>query len=273
METVVRQLTDLDIPSCRELWTDRFSDSGPFLDFFFERRFCPGLSFGCFMNGSLVSAGYGRPFRVRMGSDVRTGIYVAGVSTAKSHEKQGLMHRIMYALEDAARDADYPFLLLCPARESIYFSLGYKTVIRCAEAFGTGENVFPEQDRAEPEKLLDCFVRAGSRFSLYPERTADDMRDKLAEQYADGALLTAVRDPDGRLSGYALYGEDSCEEFTAVSAEAAEALLRRLPAGIPVRLPAVFRAEAPSVPQIMWKPLSDEIRLPENGPYFIPDEY
>ena len=268
MDPVVRELTTKDIPSCKALWADRFHDSGPLLDVVFSESFFPDLSCGLFLGNELISTVYGQPFPVRFGSVTRTGLFLSGVSTKKGYEKRGYMHRCLEAVERIAVTEGYPFLMLSPAKERVYLSWGFSTILRLKELTVHTEGIAVPCS-ATDEELLDCFNRSGDLYSLYPVRTLRDMIRSRKEQTASGSDLFVVRDTEGSVSAYGFVCDAFCEEWSAVSKDFLQALLESLPDGTVIRVPALHARKA----HTMWKPLEEDLRLPGKGPYMIQDMY
>ena len=268
MDPVVRELTTKDIPSCKALWADRFHDSGPLLDVVFSESFFPDLSCGLFLGNELISTVYGQPFPVRFGSVTRTGLFLSGVSTKKGYEKRGYMHRCLEMTEDTARKKGYSFLMLSPAKERVYLSYGFETVVRLKEIMVHPENPTVPGTATDAE-LLDCFNRSGDLYSLYPVRTIKEMARSRKEQNASGSDLFVVRDTQGSVSAYGFVCDSFCEEWSAVSKDSLQALLESLPDGTVIRVPAPHARKA----HTMWKPLEEDLRLPGKGPYMIQDMY
>lgn len=254
MTPVLRKLSEADIPQCRKLWTDRFSDTDPFLAWYFQHYFNPSFSYGIFEEGSLVSMAHARQYYLRIDGIQYSGLMAGGVCTASDSERHGYMRMNMDAiLEDAVRE-EFSFVCLSPADAKIYEPLGYRTVCSVRIAHGMSECV-PKKYEKDPdaEMLHSIYTAFGKQFSLFPDRSVSGMQERIEELMSDGAKLYLLSN-----KAYAFYNKKNrlCEEIAGTSDNAVRKLLKKLPKDCEAVLPASFPCLGEIRPQLMFLPIN-----------------
>ncbi|MFH8614992.1 GNAT family N-acetyltransferase [Streptomyces sp. NPDC017979] len=210
---------------------------------------------GAFAAGRPVggTAAYSRVMTVPGGSLPVAGVTWVGV--AATHRRRGLLTAMMRRqLTEVYEGGGESIAALRPSEAAIYGRYGYGPAtrgarLRCAKKelrflpgtdFGTGRVLLLPPDEARP-LIEEAYERARVRTPGWPDRAARfwDFRllDEPGERGGGTALRYAVHhEPDGTVTGYALYRfasdeEVRVEELAATSRQAYAALWRYL-AGI-----------------------------------------
>lgn len=237
-----RALNPADQQQAKEIWELRFHDSLSFIDWYFRARFSPETSFCAEDDGRIISIAHGSPMQLRVRGQVFPAMMVSGVATLPGYEGKGIMKRVMFELFDNCRKMHIPLAFHTPSHFSIYRQLGE---FPCADALlftQTAEPALtPVWDKVpSASELLSVYERATSRYSGNVARTELQMQSRIDDLLCDGGRCMTVLE-HGELAGYLFASlEDEgyhCEEALAVSKEAYQALLSRLPLGTTVKLP------------------------------------
>jgi hypothetical protein len=237
-----RALNQADKQQAMEIWELRFHDSLSFIDWYFHARFSPETSFCAEEDGRIVSIAHGSPMTLRVRGQNFPAMMVSGVATLPGYEGKGIMKRVMFELFDNCRKMRIPLAFHTPSHFSIYRQLGE---FPCADALLFTQTLAPEQPPVWDEvpsasELLSVYEQATTRYSANVVRSKELMQSRIGDLLCDGGRCMTVRE-HGALSGYLFASlEDEgyhCEEALAVSKEAYQALLSRLPLGATVKLP------------------------------------
>lgn len=240
----IRLLKKEDIPVSRKLWQDRFGDSDRFMDWYFQNRFMPELSAGVFSDSSkLISQAHGRPMLLRTQSGLLSVLMIGGVSTDKSFEKQGHMHRVLDFLYTFAVDSGYDALFLAAEHPEIYHSVGFFDCCCCIKASSRNQcspfcNDSVQADVTVIEQLFKLYQKMGYKYDYSVIRNIDDMRKRIEDCFNAGFhLITFSRKKD--ILGYVLYDPESrtTEEIFAKDESAYRELINALPDNTSVVLP------------------------------------
>ncbi len=261
-----RALNPADQQQAKEIWELRFHDSLSFIDWYFRARFSPETSFCAEEDGRIVSIAHGSPMLLRVRGQVFPAMMVSGVATLPGYEGKGIMKRVMFELFDNCRKMQIPLAFHTPSHFSIYRQLGE---FPCADALLFTQTLTPAQppvwDKVpSASELLSVYERATSRYSGNVVRSKTQMQSRVDDLLCDGGRCMTIRE-HGELAGYLFASlEDEgyhCEEALAVSKEAYQALLSRLPQGTTVKLPPDVNIPGNLYPQ--------GVVIPINVPYLI----
>jgi predicted N-acetyltransferase YhbS len=237
-----RALTPADKQQAKEIWELRFHDSLSFIDWYFRARFSPETSFCAEEDGRIISIAHGSPMPLRVRGQVFPAMMVSGVATLPGYEGKGIMKRVMFELFDNCRNMQIPLAFHTPSHFSIYRQLGE---FPCADALLHTREIPPASPPVWDEvpsasELLRVYERATARYSGNAVRNEMQMQSRVDDLLCDGGRCMTVRE-NGALSGYLFASQEEdnlhCEEALAVSEEAYQALLSRLPLGTTVKLP------------------------------------
>ena len=237
-----RALTSADKQQAKEIWELRFHDSLSFIDWYFRARFSPETSFCAEEDGRIVSIVHGSPMQLRIRGQIFPAMMVSGVATLPGYEGKGIMKRVMFELFEHCRAQNIPLAFHTPSHFSIYRQLGEfpcaNALLHTRETPPSSPPVWDEVPSAR--ELLSVYERATMRYSGNVVRSEEQMQSRIDDLLCDGGRCMTVRE-NGALTGYlfASFEEEGlhCEESLAVSKEAYQALLARLPQGSTVKLP------------------------------------
>ena len=122
--TQIRHARSGDQGELASLWSLRFGDSAPFIDWFFRERFSPAHSFCMEEDGRIVSVIHGWPMRLNIHNTPLPALMLCGVATLPGYEKQGRMHALMRETLQFSRQNGFPLVFHKPNSFETYASLG-----------------------------------------------------------------------------------------------------------------------------------------------------
>ena len=241
----IRHPQSSDQGELASLWSLRFGDSEPFVDWFFRERFSPAHSFCMIEDGRIVGVIHGWPMHLRVREVPLPALMLCGVATLPGYEKRGYMHALMRETLQFARHNGFPLVFHKPNRWETYASLGQLPCTRTLYHRAENGVSLPAFSKDWPvDALLAIYQKASAPYSGCVLRDQSAMRLKLADYKSDGARL--IRQEEG----YAVLfqQEDGTwygEEVLALNPEAYKTLLAQLPAGTLAKLPPdlPFRGE------------------------------
>ncbi|HWQ06858.1 MAG TPA: GNAT family N-acetyltransferase [Feifaniaceae bacterium] len=249
-----RALTQADKRQAMEIWELRFHDSLSFIDWYFRARFSPETSFCAEQDGRIVSIAHGSSMNLRIRGQVFPAMMVSGVATMPGFEGKGIMKRVMFELFDHCRAEKIPLAFHTPSHFSIYRQLGE---FPCAGALLYTRETPPSSPPVWDEvptasELLSVYERATARYSGCVVRSVLQMQSRIEDLLCDGGRCMTFHE-NGKLAGYLFASQQDdgfhCEEALAVSEEAYQALLSRLPLGTAVKLPPDANCSGKLYPQ------------------------
>lgn len=226
----VRRMTGSDRTSAQKLWQTVFGDDPAFLEWYFQTRFDPDRSFGVFSDGTLLSMALGRKVFLSVGREAVAAWLVAGVCTVPAYRKQGWMHRVMRAMEQAARE-DAEWLCLRPVASEIYRSLGYRDAMTAKLVASKDCQMRSSVTVSEREELVSMLRVYRSVQEQQNGMVIRDEREqnRVLEEYRMEEGRTLLCESGGEVIGYSILvkreGGWQIAEQLAVSDEAHESLL------------------------------------------------
>ena len=207
---MMRCATKNDIPVLKKIWKDIFADSDSFIDWFFEYRFNPQLSFCTEMNGKIVCVLHCYPIDLKIGDKNITAVMVSGVATLPEYRKQKLMHNLFhYALDQLDRH-DYPLCFYFPANPAFYTGLGHVrltdfiTLNNAQFSAKKEETTFVDisQNIQNLEKCYNNFSEKYSCIVLRKNNFASKMKEYIAEN-----LICEASVKNEEITAYAIYNK------------------------------------------------------------------
>lgn len=193
------------IPGLRALWKEAFGDTDAFLDSFYEIGFSLYRCL-CIREGSRpVAALYWFDCRWQ---DKRLA-YVYAVATAKSHQNQGLCHKLMDSTHQVLLQLGYSGVVLVPAKPSLfsfYEKMGYRRFGGICQ-FECSAGAVPAQLRPlsykEYATARKAFLPVGS---VIQEGALLRFLGTYTKFYGGDGLLACALLEDGKLMVYELLG-------------------------------------------------------------------
>ena len=206
---MIRWTRPSDREEIKALWQARFGDSQTFTDWFFRERFSPVHSAVTEENGHIVCSVQSWPCHMRIRDILLPCCIISGVSTDLRFERQGHMRRTMTYLLNGIGERGGTVVTYRPENPDVYLRFGHFPCSRTA--YFRAEPV--PQAEAPDLTLLDisedadaihlCYQRFSRRYSGIIQRSAADMRLKLADYASDGGYVLGLRDGD-ELRGYCI---------------------------------------------------------------------
>lgn len=238
----IRKLTLSDKQEVMELWDLLFADPTDFTMWFFEHRFSPDTSLCLTVDGRIVSCIQGFPMQLSIRGKSVPAMMLSGVSTRPRFERRGYMHRVMHEMLLLCRGKGIPLVFDKPVDPAVYRSLGH---FPCTSAkyvtASSGISTPAWDDQADTDALSRCYQDATSGYSGHVVRSITDMQRALDSCFADHGQLVTYSE-NGILQGYCLATPDNrvwnSDEMLACNTHAYEQLLKKLPNGTKVKLPA-----------------------------------
>lgn len=198
------------IPMLRSLWQEAFGDTDEFLDTFFEHAFSPARCRCITIDGQIVAALYW--FTCEYVD--KPVAYIYAVSTAKSHQRQGLCHELMEDTHAHLAVLGYTGAVLVPGSKDLfefYGTLGYKTcsyihTLHCQSADIDGNLNLDLHciNQTEYAKLRRKFLPHGS---VIQENENLDFLETQVKFYAGTGFLLAAQVTSDMLWGVELLGD------------------------------------------------------------------
>ncbi len=226
-----------DREEIRNLWHLRFSDSEPFIDWFFRERFSPDHSAVSIEDGRIVSSIQSYPVHIRIRDAILPCTIIAGVSTVPAYEGHGHMGRTMRFYMNGIGARGGAVVSYRPEIISMYSGFGHYPVSRTAYFHIDDPGSLAAETCAVPLDLRNneaaiqaCYFRFSRYYSGMISRSLADMRLKLADYAADGARGIGIFEGD-TLCGYCVYFTGEClyaEELVTYDPIYREILLRAL---------------------------------------------
>lgn len=207
---ILRSLVASDLRACRELWQARFSDSEPFVNWFFMYRFQPACGVGLFDDTRLISMSLGYPMSLTRpnGSTIASWM-LSGISTATGYEKRGCMHRVVRLQMEHARMAGIPVVFNHPVNLHQYDSLGFRPITHSRYL---NAEVLPTQPMDGSRLYVDCDVSAAyavyqrntDRYYGFVHRSKAEFDSKMQDYFSDGGRVARLTRGDETV-GYCVY--------------------------------------------------------------------
>lgn len=132
---MLRPAQAADIPELKRLWRASFAEDaqGPFVDWYFRRRFQPENCWLLAENGpnnpdsNIVAMCHAPLTEMQLADGDRLPIpYIQGVATAAEYRRQGLCRRLLAGVEAELARRGHSFCLLKPFDPAFYQPLGYQ---------------------------------------------------------------------------------------------------------------------------------------------------
>lgn len=193
-------------PSDREeieaLWQARFADPRPFADWFFRERFSSAHSAVTEEGGHVICSVQSWPCHMRIRDALVPCCIIAGVSTDVRFEGQGHMRRTMRFLMNGIGERGGTVVTYRPEIPEMYRGFGHFSASRTAyfradpKIFGAEDTLSALDLSRDLSQMLLCYQRFSRRCSGIIDRSAADMRLKLADYAADEGYTVGLWDRD-----------------------------------------------------------------------------
>jgi len=239
----IRPLTAADKQQAREIWELRFHDSLSFMDWFFTERYAHETSFCAEEDGRIISILHGTVMELRVRGVTLPAMMISGVATLPGYEGRGIMKRVLFALFEECKRRNIPLAFHKPSHFSIYRAVGE---FPCYDALFHTRESDPEtpvvwDTLCDAKTLLRIYEQSTKRYSGCVVRSLSDMEKRVHDLTCDGARFL-LHQTGGVADGYLFASEEDdgslyCEEALAVSTEAYQEMIARLPMGSVVKLP------------------------------------
>lgn len=210
---IYRLLTRKDRPQAQELWELAFKeDADGFARWYFDRRYLPEYSAGCFQGDRLLSVIHGTPMKLRMKMGWCIALMTSGVATLPGFEGRGLMHTNMLFLREQMQKRGIELLFNHPQRQGAYARLGFRPCSDTLYYQGVGNSPLPEEYSFAPfqaDEALRLYqqVMEGYRGSVYRDKAAFMLK---LEEYEQDGVKGVLLLKEGVPMGYALYSGEVC---------------------------------------------------------------
>lgn len=229
----------------KELWKDTFHDSEEYVDLVFDSYFNPDYIEYHEVNGRVVSALLGIPYK--FGNDKYTvnGVYLCGLATDPKFRKKGIMGELLDRINERMDKKGYAFTFLIPANEGLkryyidcqYIPFSYRNEVHYVSghdfktdylsSFVNEGPVRIEEEKEnwdaletpkiggnelkEPSEIKDKIVCFLEEISLTQKcmgilQTRMQLENVLAENAISGGETWICRDKNGKIAAVALMG-------------------------------------------------------------------
>lgn len=207
---VQRICTMEDKPYLRALWQRCFGDSDSFLEYYFEKRFCPEYSVCTIENNELVNAMYSFPVNMYIRNSIIPAAMLAGFSTDERYRGKGYMTSAFKLLINQLAESGIAVAPHTPVNHESYFSLGNYTATDAKFITGIAEKpkVMPVGVNfgrmSEIGKLYSSYTKFARDYSGTLARSMCDFKLKIYDLLSDGGEFI-IAEKNGEARGYALY--------------------------------------------------------------------
>lgn len=254
---VQRVCTMEDKPYLRALWQMCFGDSDSFLEYYFEKRFCPEYTVCTIENDELVNAMYSFPVNMYIRGCIIPAAMLAGFSTDERYRGRGYMSGAYKLLVNNLAKSGIAVAPHTPVKHESYYPLENYTATDTKFIKGIAEK--PKKIPAgvnfgrmsEVGKLYAVYMSFAVKYSGTLARSMFDFKLKIYDLISDGGEFI-ISEKNGEAKGYALYF-NSVDGLTAVEVvsdcdETTQSLVSALAfiadnKQIKIKLPADQRAE------------------------------
>lgn len=207
---VQRFCTMEDKPYLRALWQLCFGDSDSFLDYYFEKRFCPEYTVCTIEDDKLVNAMYSFPVNMYIRDNIIPAAMLAGFSTDKDFRGRGYMSSAFKLLINNLARSGIAVAPHTPVNHKSYFHLGNFTSTDSKFVKGIAEK--PKKipvgvnfgRMSEMGKLYQAYMNFASKYSGTLARSLFDFKLKMMDLISDGGEII-LSEKNGEATGYALY--------------------------------------------------------------------
>ncbi len=217
---VQRLCTIEDKPYLRALWKDCFEDSDGFLDFFFEKRFCPEYTVCTIEDGKLVNAMYSLPINMFIRGHIVPAAMLAGFSTDADYRGRGYMSKAFKLLIDNLSRDGITVAPHTPAKHDNYFHLGNysATDTMFIEGVAVKPKTLPQGisfgRMSEIGKIYPVYMKFAEKYSGMSARSFLDFVVRMQDLDSDGGEFI-IAEKNDEIKGYALYF-NAVESFSAI---------------------------------------------------------
>jgi len=217
---VQRFCTMEDKPYLRALWQACFGDSDSFLEYFFEKRFCPEYTVCTIENEELVNAMYSFPVNMYIRDSIIPAAMLAGFSTDERYRGNGYMSRAFKLLINKLAKSGIAVAPHTPVKHESYFPLGNYTATESKFIIGIAEKpkIIPTGVNfgrvSEMGKLYSAYAGFAERYSGIIARSLFDFKLKIYDLISDGGEFI-IAEKNGEAKGYAMYF-NSVDGLTAI---------------------------------------------------------
>ncbi|MEA4966549.1 MAG: GNAT family N-acetyltransferase [Candidatus Metalachnospira sp.] len=217
---VQRICTMEDKPYLRALWQMCFEDSDSFLEYYFEKRFCPEYTVCTIENDELVNAMYSFPVNMYIRGEIVPAAMLAGFSTDERYRGKGYMSGAFKLLINNLAKSGIAVAPHTPVNHESYFKLENYTATDTKFITGIAEK--PKKipvgvnfgRMSDVGKLYPAYMDFAVKYSGMLARSMYDFKLKIYDLISDGGEFI-IADKNGETKGYALYF-NSVDGLTAV---------------------------------------------------------
>lgn len=279
--TEYRAASDSDVPALKNIWGASFDDPPEFIDDYYRARFRPEQTFVACEDTAPAAMLTALPLSLELSEGAARAAYIYAVATAPEHRGKGLSTALLDYAAGVLKGRGYDLAVLVPAEESLfgfYSARGYRPAAKIAgvrfaegELAAGGAKLVPI-DGAEYASLRDDAFSAPGYFrwdggaverAVAEAEFFDGGAFYFSTKTAEGAAL-CVPDGDELLIKELAMAEPEAEAALAAVGQLAASFGKRAAS---VRLPEGFPLAGRARDFAMYRPLSEELVLPE-GAYF-----
>jgi len=207
---VQRICTMEDKPYLRALWQMCFGDSDSFLEYYFEKRFCPEYTVCTIENEELVNAMYSFPVNMYIRDSIIPAAMLAGFSTDERYRGKGYMTSAFKLLVNKLAESGIAVAPHTPVKHESYFPLGNYTATDAKFITGIAEKpkIIPVGVNfgrmSEIGKIYSVYTKFAGKYSGTLARSLYDFKLKIYDLLSDGGEFI-IAEKNGEAKGYALY--------------------------------------------------------------------
>ena len=129
----VRLAQPAEMEAVKQLWSESFDDSDPYLSWYFNEVSSPENTVVCSVDGQVAASLQLIDYDVNISGKIYKTYYIAGVCTDKTFRHKGYGTKIMLFAEQEAARRGKDFVFLYPMVVGFYEPIGYKLWFSCYE--------------------------------------------------------------------------------------------------------------------------------------------
>ncbi len=208
---------------CRKLWTDNFSDTPDYINYYFNNRWNKSITF----LSDNVSMLHLNPYHIKINRKEKTLYYIVGVCTFKEYRKRGYMDTLLKEALVFMYNKKLPFTYLMPASEKIYKPYGFTGIYPVStcdmdipdisrEMPGSTNIIYSMLETSQKEALY-CYTenKLSQNFSCYADHNFAYFEELNKEMAAcNGNIVTFWEKDSLQCLGYIVY---MCEDFPEIA--------------------------------------------------------